>query len=249
MEKPIKKHPSELGARSEMLLSGSDNSESITEWNMSFQELNANIQSIEWETLTQESSYSKQTTCSEIPIDENNDIKNISDQSLFALLPEDLTVHILLGLDLKCFFALLRTDSIRESVCSENLIRRFLSEKRYKENLPKHIPVCSDTFPIEGQTKMLDITILLITAANAGYVEDFRILLNRQCITKKDAYAILVTAVLSEQIGIVKQLMSHKVIKENFTLQELQRIVELTDNNKKIKKLMKKQGGSRCIIS
>lgn len=182
----------------------------------------------------------------DVLLDESKNTHHAPDQSCFVSLPEELMTYLLLKFDLKEFFALRRTDTIRMTLCSKNIIQRFLLEKRYKDGLLKKLPVYFHDFPLENHAITLDLNMLLITAAHAGYTEDFRILLNTPHILNHilegtRAYEILSTAVASEQVGIVKQLVSHKIIKEKFTPEELNVCGELCDDNKKIKKLIKKR--------
>ncbi len=83
--------------------------------------------------------------------------------------------------------------------------------------------------------------MLLITAAKAGYTDDFRVLFNHPTffinISSEEATALLTTAVESEQIGIIKQLI---IIKKKITTEKLEEIITSCEN-KDIKKLLKKK--------
>ncbi len=199
-----------------------------------------NPTALSWDIPLDELS-NNESTSQEEPLDEPNKVELIHDQSIFGQLPKELAIDILLKLEIKDFLTILKTDTIRRTLCSENIIRRLLLEKRYKHDLPKNMHG-----PIEDQAAILDLNMLLMTAASAGYTDDFRILLNTQHILNyilegARAYAALSTAITSGQVGIAKQLVSHKIIKEQFTQEELKYMIELCEGDKNVKKLIKKK--------
>lgn len=182
-----------------------------------------------------------------VPLEQikNNELYTY-DSSDFARLPKEICINILLKLALQDFLVMLTTDSIRKTLCSENIVRRFLLEKRYQENLPNYIPIYSHNFPIENQTIILELSTLLIIIAGAGYTQDFRILLNKQHILnyileETRAYDALHAAAVEGQVGIVSQLVSHQLIKDRLTPEELRKISTLCEGNKDIKKLVRKK--------
>lgn len=141
------------------------------------------------------------------------------------ILPDEINKEILLKLDLKTFFATLKTDKIRYSTCSEILIKRFLSEKKYQKGLLKRIPPHLNTFPIETSTEILDFRMLLMTAAKAGCTEDFHILLNSPLISNNisdDTVELLfITAIESERVGIIKQLIAYNRREEKVSAEKI----------------------------
>jgi len=226
MENPFKKYVRYCDIQSEILLNESDENEQITEG--------------KW--LSQESSDSEQNISLEISNLEPGYRKPWNILNNMTMLPEEINIYILLKLDLKDFLTMLKTDRLRHTICSEIIIQRFLLEKRYKEDLSKHIPAYLNTFPIEGQAEILNLRMLLMTAAKAGYTEDFRILFNKQSIlnTMDDdgVDTLFATAVKSEQIGIIKQLIAYNHIEQRITAEKLEECIKQSAN-KKIKKLVK----------
>lgn len=229
MENPFKKkYVRYYDVQSEILLS--DENEQIYEGDWLSEESSSNQQSIELETISQEPK--KPWNIINHPI----------------ILPEEINVDILLKLDLKTFFAMLKTDTIRYATCSKILIQRFLLEKRYNEELLKNIPAHLNSFPIETHTTILDIDMLLMTAAKAGYTEDFRILFNRpsivNTISDDTLHTLFIIAIKSAQVGITKQLVSYNDVEGKFTSQELKEYLEQSDSEE-IKKLKKKSKKSK----